>query len=259
MTRTYSIGWDVGAWASKYGDALWILNGEGKTQGKPAHGNLGDDIKKAQTAKAFIQFLFIRCKTELPPDTGVVTLAIDSPLAFPVGFVKLLTGKCHLPEPLGKAINNPYLFRGIEAFAAKIRKRNPLSPLQDQIGSQATKIAHVLSKFKLRNNRAGVWLARRDGGMAIRVIEAYPAMSKKTRGRLLPDCLQQLYETELKKVYRTNQDERDALICASVAYLFTQRPSVLYQPLDKGFVPEEGWIWFPKTKASAPRAIKSDP
>lgn len=249
MSRTFSIGWDVGAWVSKHGDALWIIDGSGNTHGKPKNGNWGEDIQEARSAEGFIRRLFKRCGRELPSDTSLVTLAIDAPLAFSAGFVKLLAGECVHAEPLGKAIENPYLFRRTETFAAKERKRNPLSPLQDQIGSQTTKIAHVLAKFGLKNNGEGVWLAEGAGGLRIHVVEAYPAMCKTSKdGPLRPGILKILYDRVREEHTPATGDENDALICALIAHLHRCEPGSLHAPISNSryFLPEEGWIWFPK-------------
>lgn len=167
--------------------------------------------------------------------------------------MKLLAGECVSEEPLGKAIENPYLFRRTEAFAAeqRERKRNPLSPLQDQIGSQATKIAHVLAKFGLCNDGAGVWRAKSAGGFDIQVLEAYPAMCKQSKKEdLLPSKLKLLYDQVLAKHHSVIQDQKDALICALTAHLHLHESDSLHSPPSHPgyFLPEEGWIWFPKTR-----------
>lgn len=249
MRRTFSIGWDVGAWGRELGDALWIVDGAGNTHGKPCHGNWGNDIQQARTAREFIQKLFLRCGRDLPPDTSLVTLAIDAPLAFPASFVKLLKEEHLHAEPLGKAIENPYLFRRTEAFAARERGRNPLSPLQDPIGSQTTKISHVLAKFGFHNNGAGVWLAKGSDEFDIHLIEAYPAMCKESKdGPLLPGPLKLPHDRVRAEHTSVTQDENDALICALIAHLHLHEPDTLHSPLANPgyFLPEEGWIWFPK-------------
>ena len=251
MRRTFSIGWDVGAWASKHGDALWILDAACNTVGKPAHGNWGKDIQEARTAGDFIRRLFKRCSDERVTDTDVVILSIDAPLAFPTGFNRLLSGEVAANPMKERIIDHPYLFRLTEKFAAEHRepKRNPLSPLQDQIGSQATKIAHVLAKFGLKNNGMGVWGAEETGGLSIRVIEAYPAMCKKSKaGDLKPGLLKTLYDQVAVKRTPASEDEKDALICALIAHFHSHKPEALHTPSSNPdrFLPEEGWIWFPK-------------
>jgi hypothetical protein len=244
--NTFSIGWDVGAWMSKKGDALWILDGQSHSYGKPEHGNWGKYIEEARTAEDFLGCLFKHCGPDLPPDTTAVTLAIDAPLAFPVGFRELLTGVCLFPEPLKTAIDNPYLFRRTEAFAARQRKRNPLSPLQDMIGSQTTKIAHVLTKFGMKNDGLGVWQVLGEGGLKIDVIEAYPAMCKESqKGEVLPGRLKELYDKITAQHSPANGDEKDALICALIGHLHRHERDKLHQPRPDNYHPDEGWIWFP--------------
>ena len=257
MSVTFSIGWDVGAWVSKKGDAIWILDSNAKTYCAPQHGNWGATIQQSPTASEFIERLFGLCNAQLPPDTRRVTLAIDAPLAFPAGFVNLIAENSTSPEPLCKAIDNPYLFRRTETFASKKRtqNRNPLSPIQDQIGSQATKVAHVLRKFQFANNQNGTWCAPSESGVEIRVIEAYPAMSKRSQnGDILPGALKNLFD-EVKKLHEpATNDESDALICALVAHLHTHSPDELYPPENEHFLPEEGWIWFPRHELSSKKS-----
>lgn len=93
MNRTFSIGWDVGAWGSKLGDALWIVDGSGNTHGKPRHGNWGDKIQQARTADEFIQKLFEVCGGNLPPDTSLVTLGDRCPSGLSSRFYEVAGGR----------------------------------------------------------------------------------------------------------------------------------------------------------------------
>jgi hypothetical protein len=251
MNSSYSIGWDVGAWNTKTGDAVWILDNSAATLGKPMHGNIRSDIETAKTAEEFTFKLFKWCEASEPSRGASITLAIDAPLAFPVGFKKLLQGEA-AEDPTGRVIENPYLFRRTDQFVAEKRepRRNPLSPLQDQIGSQATKVAHVLNKFGFQHDQRGVWLTTQRGAVEIRIIEAYPAMSKSSRnGSVRPGPIQSAFEREIKKCPGVSWDEKDALICALSAHLFTTDPENLHAPEPGFFIPEEGWIWFPKNES----------
>lgn len=250
MSDTVFIGWDVGAWLSKGGDALWVLDKDGNTLGSPWHGNLGVDLQAADSVDAFIDELLSHCGVYKFPRRPMFVLAIDAPLALPEGFVRLVNGTT-APEHLGAAIGNPYLFRATERIAAKYLGRNPLSPLQDQIGSQTTKILHFLAKFHLRNNQDGVWLKNAEEKRSeLHVIEAYPAMCKRDEG-VQPKAMEIRYSDQLRQHPGASPDEKDALLCAIIALLYATDNGALHQPeKDNDFCPSEGWIWFPKQEAA---------
>jgi hypothetical protein len=244
MSNSFFIGWDVGAWMSNDGDALWILDRDGNTFGTPWHGNLGRDLRAADSAESFIDAVFVNCKVQRPTGRHAIAMAIDAPLAFADGFVKLLVGTSS-PEHLEDALGNPYLFRRTERYAASFLGRNPLSPLQDQIGSQTTKILHFLAKFGLKNNQLGVWLGSAQGTCELSVIEAYPAMCKQN-GMIRPQMVANGYSNQLANHPIVTADEKDALLCAIIAQLHATDNNSLHQPEGDWFHPDEGWIWFPK-------------
>lgn len=243
---SFSVGWDVGAWRTTKGDALWILDASGQTLGR-WHGNLLKQIREATDAAGFMCGLFRCCNAVPPPPDQRITLAIDAPLTFPPGVATLLKEETMAaPERETCAcIENPYLFRRTEAFAASHRrpKRNPLSPIQDQIGSQVTKVLHVLNKYGLKHDGKGVW---RTTGSPVSVIEAYPAMSKTGREAGLLEPVKSIFDAQTAAHAPDTDDERDALICAIIAHLHTHAPETLYPPEGDYFTPAEGWIWFPK-------------
>lgn len=249
MSDSLFIGWDVGAWLSKDGDALWVLDRDGNTLGK-WHGNLGKDLQASKTAESFIDALLSNCDVPKPTGSAKIILAIDAPLALPSGFVSLVAGTT-APEHLEDAIGNPYLFRKTERFAAKHLGRNPLSPLQDQIGSQTTKILHFLAKFGLTNNLKGAWRGPAQGKYELSVIESYPAMCKHKKGTnkqetIRPENVESRRSAQLDHVQeKVTQDESDALLCAIIAWLYEKENGALHQAEGNDFSPSEGWIWFP--------------
>lgn len=245
MNNSFFIGWDVGAWMTRRGDALWILNSNGATVGIPWCGNLGTALQEANSAEDFIHAVFETCQEQIPTGKITITMAIDAPFAFPIGFVNLL-GAFHSPEYLDDALGNPYLFRRTERYAAGFLGRNPLSAVQDRIGSQTTKILHFLTKFGLTNNAEGVWHDPMQDSFELSVIEAYPAMCKALDGTIRPDPVNIFYQNQLENNLTANQDIRDALLCAIIAHLHANNNGLLCQPVEgDNFHPLEGWIWFP--------------
>lgn len=244
---SFSVGWDVGAWRTHEGDALWILDSAGNTLGR-WHGNLLPQISAGTSPDEFVHALFDCCEATSPALDSFVTLAIDAPLAFPNGIMELLNGKTKSESEDDERANidNPYLFRRTEAFTVLHRtpKRNPFSAIQDMIGSQFTKVLHVLNKFALKHDGKGVW---RTSGSRVRVIEAYPAMSKTTLNDVgLVEPVKSVFESQIVNHTPATDDERDALICAIVAHLHAHAPEMLHPPEGEYFNADEGWIWFPK-------------
>ena len=90
---SFSIGWDVGGWNcdknGKSRDALVILDAEQKIVGKPWRGNLRLAINEATDSADWIGRLFALCAA-VAPTQPKVTLAIDTPLGFSEGFVRLI-------------------------------------------------------------------------------------------------------------------------------------------------------------------------
>ena len=234
QVAAFYIGWDVGGWnCDKNGesrDALVILNSSLAIVGKPWRGNLRTAINEAATARDWMAALFSLCMADRPDDNAQVTLAIDTPLGFSEAFVRLVTGlECE--EPVTDFRTNPYLFRETERFLFQ-NGLTPLSAVNHQIGSQATKGMHVLAKFAPRSTSCGVW----SDGAVLTAIEAYPSACK---GSATIQSLRSRY-TPLH-----HDDEEDALTCALIGYLYAEQRDALASPPDT--VPaSEGWIWVPR-------------
>ncbi len=231
---SYYVGWDVGAWhckSSRKGsaDAIVILNEKLKIIGTPWRGNLRETINSCQSFNDWNVALFALCGKPLPCAANI-TLAIDTPLGFSEEFINLTT--CfQYSEPISSFRSNPYLFRQTELFLHQ-RGHKPMSAIQDQIGSQATKGMHMLAKFAPQRTECGVW----SDGNTLTAIEAYPSACK---------------ESETIKTLQANypplghEDKNDALTCALVAHLFSTNRTALAEPPPD--TPErEGWIWVPK-------------
>lgn len=232
--KRFFIGWDVGGWNcdhnAKSRDAIVILNEKGDLLGRAWRGSLRLSINEAHNAREWMAALFGYCGTNFPDDCEDVVMGIDTPLGFSDEFRSLL-GRGLSVDSLGESQTNPYLYRATERFLFA-RGIDPLSPIKDMIGSQATKGMHVLARFAPIIASCGVW----TDGLGFRAIEAYPSASKRSapfmkrlEGR--PDL--------------GDDDKNDAFICAMIARLFCREPASLEAPGPE-ISTSEGWIWFPK-------------
>lgn len=212
--------------------ALVILDSALVIVGEPWRGNLRTFINESKNSKEFICKLISLCTDNLLTNIEHVTLSIDTPLGFSVGFTELVTGLKFL-EPVGSYDTNPYLYRQTERYLFE-HGLSPLSAIKDMIGSQATKGIHVLAKFAPEMRLCGVW----SDGELLTAIEAYPAACKNSR--LIETLRQQVANQPIE-----NQDKMDAFTCALIGYLFSKNPEKLIAPKDS-VPPSEGWIWIPK-------------
>jgi hypothetical protein len=234
QAAAYYVGWDVGGWNcdknGKSRDALVILDSSLAIVGKPWRGNLRAAINDAATPGDWIAALFALCKADRPDNGAKVTLAIDTPLGFSEAFVRLVT-ELKFVGAVGEFRTNPYLFRATERYLFE-KGLTPMSAVNHQIGSQATKGMHVLAKFAPSVTRCGVW----TDGTALSAVEAYPSACKASA----TICGLRSRYTPLR-----HDDEEDALTCALIGYLYAERREALASPPDT--VPaSEGWIWVPR-------------
>ena len=111
------IGWDVGGWNCDRNpdsrDALVVLDASGETLGRAWRGSLRTTINAAKSASEFVAAILALCQVSGPADPARATIAIDAPLAFPEGLIRLLTVGETLDE-LGSSSENPYLYRFTE-------------------------------------------------------------------------------------------------------------------------------------------------
>jgi hypothetical protein len=239
----YSIGWDVGAWHCKKGkstscDALAILTPQGELVGEITLGNITPILLETATTENLISRLFAWCQAPLPPEPVTVILGIDAALTLPPALLALLKGKPTTDsQPFANSRTNPYLYRPTEHYLFEHRRNRTglLSPIQDQIGSQATKAMHLLARFAPTVATAGLWQSHNGNLVAL---EVYPAACKNTTFAI---------ETIQRYPQRgePHSDGYDALMCALVARTLLVAPQQL-QPPPVGSPPAEGWIWIPK-------------
>ena len=178
----------------------------------------------------WIAALFDLCGSRVSPESGPVTLAIDTPLGFSEAFIQLVT-QSKAAASIEASNTNPYLFRRTEHYLFE-QGLSPLSAIKDMIGSQATKGMHVLARFVPKIVECGVW----SDGRNLAAIEAYPSACKRS------ETIQ-----ALRRPYPalSHADCEDALTCALVASLFAEKRSALMPP-EADVTPSEGWIWVPR-------------
>lgn len=179
MTADLFLGWDVGAWNCDQNPrsrdalcALEIRGAEPVVVGKAWRGNLRD-LLCAHEGSALVDAMLKLLDVD-PDKQGHLTIAIDTPLAWPKPMIDLVTAGIVEDVPL-KADRNPYLFRAqeLELFTEGHR---PLSAVRDMIGSQSTKAIYFLNRGQLKCSSVGVW--ERDSMVAI---ETYPAVAQQER------------------------------------------------------------------------------
>ncbi len=228
------IGWDVGGWNCdnnpKSRDAIVILDAKHEIVGMPWRGNLSECINCCSTSAEWIAALFDLCGSAVSPESGPVTLAIDTPLGFSDAFIQLVT-QSKAAASIEAFNTNPYLFRRTEHYLFEQGLR-PLSAIGHMIGSQATKGMHVLARFAPEVVECGVW----SDGSNLTTIEAYPSAYKRSKTIKV-----------LRRPYPalTHADCEDALTCSLVASLFAEKRGALMPP-EADFSSSEGWIWVPR-------------
>jgi hypothetical protein len=247
------LGWDVGAWNCDRNpdsrDALCALDWGASRPvllGNPWRGNLREVLVEREgrdLIDALLEKVGLTCDK-----TTHVTIAIDTPLAWPKPMIELVTAGTTVVVP-AKADENPYLFRTQE-LALFDRKRRPLSTVRDMIGSQSTKGIHFLRRAKLAATGIGVWSAG-----STTAIETYPAAAVAGSDDEDEDDGVKLLTAELRNMCMQRQkrppganwegDVRDAITCAVVAMLHRREPERLEAPGPSADA-AEGWIWLPR-------------
>jgi hypothetical protein len=210
------IGRDVGGWNCDKNqnsrDAIVILDADHQIVGSPWRGNLRECINNSSTTAEWDATLFEICGSGLSPESGSVTLGIDTPLGFSDAFLQLVT-QGEAAALIEASNTNPYLFRRTEHFLFE-QGFKPLSAIKDMIGSQATKGLHALARFVPKVVECGVW----SDGSNVTVIEAYPSACNKSATIL---ALRRPYPALV------HADCKDALTCALVAGLFAEKRDAL--------------------------------
>lgn len=264
----YYIGWDVGAWhckekskEDKSQDAIAILD-EGRNLIKGIwEGNLKDHILKAVKEvepKNRVEYFLTTLFGEKITDKKIgfyseneFFIAIDTPLGWTKAFRELLImwsdnkndHVLNLGE-MGSKNNNPLLTRQTEE-----RFDNPLSVIQDQIGSQSTKAMYLLSSFKPNRISTGVWKTTSPN---LTIIETYPAPCMRSL-----DFIEHMKGIKPDEIQISSSDKFDALVCANLAWCFKNLPPessptensncVQFDSPPEELDPAEGWIFAPTT------------
>jgi len=211
---------------------LVILNSDLEIVGTPWRGNLRDSINSCSTTGEWSAALLDLCRVSV--NCGSITLAVDTPLGFPDAFVQLLT-RHQVAASIEEFKSNPYLFRRTERFLGQQGFKQPLSTIQDQIGSQATKGMHVLARFAPKVVECGVW----SDGDDLTVIETYPTPCSESK------IIQEILAQGGYPQFPNKDDRKDALTCALIAHMFAEKKGDLLPP-EQDVSPGEGWIWIPK-------------
>lgn len=246
----YFIGWDVGAWGCRQGsssqdalvvlalqnDALYLVNNMWR-------GNLVGTLSAVDSLDKVINKHFkINIRGE-----DRITIAIDTPLGFPIDTVALFAGTRPVTPTLEPHACNSFIYRQTEMWLAS-KQFPPLSAIKDMIGSQATKGMYLLHKFGLTvpKGKCGVW-----AGGNVTAIECYPTTCKRSdrKGYICygSKILQKMYRKLTENMKTPTADEEDAIYCALVAYLYGCHPDSLESPSKEAPPPAtEGWVWYPK-------------
>ncbi len=234
---TYYVGWDVGAWHCDYKkksqDALYISNKLFKQL------CIRDQLNQ-ETIEDFLNKCFDNTTNFTNEDTFY--FAIDAVFSWPQAILNLLNeaiSKEAIPE---KFSTNPFLFRYTEQVISLKLNKQPQSVVQNQIGSQSTKIIYFLKKYNFQRIDLGVW-KKKD--REIYAIETYPAL---------------LDNHDNNTLILPNQDLKDAQKCQNLAQMFETTRCKLMSPSEyieenpttedtdllKQRIYSEGWIWLPK-------------
>lgn len=255
--KKYYIGWDVGAWHckkdSKSKDAFAIIDENRNLIGNLWETNGGTDLKsiihetvdkdKYKRTSFFIKKIFSLCGEEEKYDEDdFFCIAIDTPLGWTSSFRELLTmwssntfDKDLQLGDMDSKNNNPLLTRKTEK-----RFDNPLSVIQDQIGSQSTKAMYLLSLLKPHKINTGVWKTKYPN---LTIIETYPAPCMRSLA-----FIQHMKDIKPEPPTISSPDKFDALVCANLAWCFENPPhnnSIDSPPAE--IDPAEGWIFAPET------------
>lgn len=222
--KKYYVGWDVGAWHCDKNtnsmDAIAVLNEEGEevveTKRKVVRCELNEN--------SIFSFLnkYFGCSEFKEED--IFIFAIDAVFCLPIGVQEIPIHSA--PEDYK---SNPFLFRLTEQFVKEKTGNQCRSMIQDNIGSQATKIMFFLKHFSFKQKEIGVWETDDNKATAI---EVYPKLASN-------------YDPNQKS------DKYDAVKCCEIAEKFANERNAFFAPKDclkimEDTIKKEGWIWFLK-------------
>lgn len=133
--REWFIGWDVGGWNCDKNqnsrDAIMILDDNHEIVGTPWRGNLRECTNSCSMSTRWLEALFDLCRSGVSPESGSVTLAIDTPLGFSDAFIQLVT-QSKAAAAIQASNTNPYLFRRTEHYLFE-QGLSPLSAIKPRI------------------------------------------------------------------------------------------------------------------------------
>lgn len=241
------LGWDVGGWHCDRNklsrDALVLLGLNGKAPvpiGRPWRGNLRS-LFTSQIGDHLIGSMLRLCGFDVEEPYSL-TIAIDTPLGWPVAMLDLVCGGP--PVPVGPSDGeNLYTRRRTELELVR-QGHTPLSAVRDMLGSQSTKGIHFLRAAGLEEHSIGIWSGS-SGEREITAIETYPAVAL-SRGRAaeLHSGATSLLTSSAGNG-QLHDDVRDALACAVVAYLFSECAEEV-EDIPTDVPAQEGWIVLPR-------------
>ena len=252
------VGWDVGAWHCDRGksrDALVFLSEI--PSGLRITGNWRGNLRETLNGYSGTRLIQNICALGGIANSGPTVIAIDTPLGWPFAFQQLLAGgeASHIAP---RKSENTLLLRETER-ALWGNSCQPLSAVEDMIGSQSTKGIQFLRRTGLGETSAGIF-STSEGRPQLTAIETYPTPCRQSRVvvELRRELLGGLSADE-RSPFESNgpaaADTLDALTCAVVAWLFDQQRSSFADPPDHNPT-GEGWIWVPK---DLPGNVPDDP
>ena len=237
----YYVGWDVGAWhcdKNKNSKDAIVIQEENSNEVFLFYGNV-KNFFSVKSLDDFFKVIFPDC---IAAGENEYNIAVDAVLGWPEKFIALITGKkeeINTKEIPVSKIENHFLLRECERELCGLGIQ-PLSSVQDMLGSQSTKVLFFLHKFDFCNQE-GVWT--KDNS---KVYETYPAIIAK-RLNDWPKVTQFYHQVSrngvvVSQVYKPqgeHQDFKDALLALAAIKNGFQVPE---RPINK----IEGWIWLPK-------------
>lgn len=258
----YFVGWDVGTWKCTNGngkscDALVVTTDTAMVG--HYRGNMSEsisDVLRAEPeergrtlARTWLSLCGVHHQ---PTEEDRFYVAIDTPLGWPKGFVRLLEGAW--PTWTFRTgdydTTNPLLFRKTE------RELNAgFSVVTHSIGNQSTKGMSLIRALGAAHDPWGVW--RKNN---VVLIETYPKACLRSErfvdwvvGRGFGHDVREWYNpvnkaTRKREKTLTSQDDTfDAGVCACLAEAFATGSVELVRPPaeDRDYEKHEGWIFYP--------------
>lgn len=268
--NVYLIGCDMGGWhnvSHKVGDAFAALKWDGE---KLHH-------VEATAALSFFPIdedsVVRKCLDAATKDSAKVIIGIDAALAWPFRFRNLVDevpdGTHDFSFQLGKAIDNPYLYRQTERFIKqKVQTgsgEQPLTAVGDKFGNNSSKAQALSAWFKhnlsnLYRPPFDAWDRRFASEQENSFIKVYPAASMKSK---LFKSLSWPQTSESMNVIGKS-DIADAKKCAMTAFCYAVELGIVTTEINtpqvwmpdeatdsvcSDSIPAEGWIFAPKVKS----------